>query len=178
MDSAKNQMVTYWLIPAEPARSYFVSAIHDLAAKFDAPAFEPHLTIYATTLADENPAEILERVTAGFAAAHLMIAGINYSDEFTKTLFVQFQPCAAVTRLSADFRQASIVKEEHEVNPHVSLIYKILPAETKAALANSVTVPFPEVRFDAAKAVISPANIQSREDVEAWRVVANQKLRE
>jgi len=34
-----------WLIPAETARSFFMSTIGELAARFDAPLFEPHVTI-------------------------------------------------------------------------------------------------------------------------------------
>jgi hypothetical protein len=48
--------------------------------------------------------------------------------------------------------------------------------ETKANLANSLRLPFDEVRFDSAKAVISPAKIEARSDVEAWRVVAEENF--
>jgi hypothetical protein len=51
-----------------------------------------------------------------------------------------------------------------------------MPPETKAEIAHAVTLPFHDVRFDTAKAVLSPADIKSREDVEAWRVVATEKL--
>ena len=34
--------------PAEPARINFVALIRELAARFDAPAFEPHVTIFVT----------------------------------------------------------------------------------------------------------------------------------
>jgi hypothetical protein len=89
---------------------------------------------------------------------------------------VQFHPSEALSRLNANFREASSIKDESQLNPHLSLIYKTMPAEKKAAIANSVSLPFEEVRFDSAWAVISPANIESREDVDAWRVVASQKL--
>ena len=170
--------MTYWLIPAEPARSYFASVISDLAARFDAPVFEPHLTIYSTATGNENDRELLERVLADRGAYCLVVKAVECSNEFTKTVFVQFQPDKTLTRLSADLRQASTNQNDYKVNPHLSLIYKTLPRETKAEIANSVKVPFHEVRFDSAKAVISPANIQSRDDVEAWRVVATRKLSE
>ncbi len=52
-------IVAYWLTPAEPARSFFASTIAELAARFDAPSFEPHVTIYAGEKGDDNPAEVL-----------------------------------------------------------------------------------------------------------------------
>lgn len=174
---AETKILTCWLIPAEPARGYFASLIGDLATQFDAPAFEPHLTVYVTTAGNDNAADLLERVVAGCRAYSLLAAGVDYAEEFTKTVFVRFKPNEPVTRLSANFREASTIKNDYQINPHVSLIYKTMPGETKAAIANSLSLPFHEVRFDEAKAVISPAEIKSRKDVEAWRVVATQQLR-
>jgi hypothetical protein len=171
-------ILTYWLIPAEPARSHFAAAISDFAARFDAPIFEPHMTVYATIMGKEDGAAVLEQVVAESRTYSLRISGVSYSDEFTKTVFLQFHPSEALSRLSADFRGASSIKDEYELNPHLSLIYKTMPPERKAEIANCVSLPFEEVRFDSAWAVISPADIQSREDVEAWRVVATQKLTE
>ena len=51
-----------------------------------------------------------------------------------------------------------------------------MDAETKRRLAASITLPFTDVIFDSLKAVISPAEIKSRQDVEAWRVIAERKL--
>jgi 2'-5' RNA ligase len=169
-------ILTYWMIPAEPARSHFASVIRDLAARFDAPVFEPHMTVHATTLGKEDGAAVLEQVVADCPEYSLRLSGVGHSDEYTKTVFVQFHPSEALSRLSVNFREASSLKDEYELNPHVSLIYKTMPPEMKAEIAHSVRLPFEEVRFDSAWAVISPADIKSREDVEAWRVVATQKL--
>jgi len=160
-------ILTYWLIPAEPARSHFASVISDLAARFDAPIFEPHTTVYATAMGNEDGAAVLEQVVADCRTYSLRLSGVGYSDEFTKTAFVQFHPSKALSRLSANFREASSIKDEYKFNPHLSLIYKTLPPERKAEIANSVRLPFEEVIFDSAQAVISQANIKSREDVEA-----------
>jgi 2'-5' RNA ligase len=169
-------IITYWLIPAEPTRSHFASVISDLAARFDAPIFEPHMTVYAATMASENEAASLARVVADSPTYSLRIGGVAHSDEFTKTVFVQFHPSEALSRLSANFREASSIKDEYQFNPHLSLIYKKMPPARKAEIATKVSLPFEEVLFDSAQAVVIPADIKSRGDVEAWRVVATQKL--
>src|SRR5688572_18174882 len=170
------QILAYWLIPAEPARSHFASVISDLAARFDAPVFEPHLTVYATKMGTDDAGALLDQVVADCQTYSLRISGVGYSDKFTKTVFVQFHPDQALSRLSANFREASSIKDEYQLNHHLSLIYKSMPPERKAEIANSVSLPFEEVRFDSVQAVISPAEIASREDVEAWRVIATRKL--
>jgi len=174
-DSA-NEILAYWLIPAEPALSYFRSTINALAARFDASVFEPHVTLYVTNAAKENPAEVLTHAVANSKTYRLSIAGIDSSDEFTKTLFVQFQPDVALARLNESLRSVSVSQREYRLNPHLSLIYKKMLPETKAQIANSLSLPFGEVEFDAVKAVISPAKIESRADVEAWRVLAAKGL--
>jgi 2'-5' RNA ligase len=173
-----DQILTYWLLPAEPTRTFFSELIAKIAARFDAPVFESHLTLHVTKAEDENPGTVLETVAKGRQPYRLAVRGLDYSDEFTKTLFVQFAPDAEVSRLSDEIRRASASQNDYELNPHVSLIYKTMDDETKRQLASSLTLPFSEVVFDSVKAVLSPAEIKSREDVEAWRVIAEARLSE
>jgi hypothetical protein len=174
---AENKMIlAYWLVPAEPARSHFASLIADLAARFDAPIFEPHLTVYATRKENEDADDVLHRVIAHYQPVPLSVRGFDCSDEFTKTVFVQFEPNEQLSQLSAALRRASVIQDEYQLNPHLSLIYKIMSPETKKEIVSSLNLPFHEVLFDSAKAVSCPARIKSREDVESWRVGATQKL--
>ncbi|MEY2519051.1 MAG: hypothetical protein QOF24_810 [Verrucomicrobiota bacterium] len=159
-------------------RTYFATIINDLAAKFDGPTFEPHVTLYVTDAANEYPRAVLEPVLKDRGPCRLSVRGLEYSDKFTKTVFVQFEPDTELARLSSDLRRASMVQNDYELNPHLSLIYKTMDHETKRKIANSISLPFASVVFDLVKAVISPAEIKSRRDVEAWRVVAEQQLTE
>jgi 2'-5' RNA ligase len=176
MGSHGKTIVTYWLIPAEPARSHFHSLIQDLARRFHAPVFEPHVTLYVTEPGNENPADVLKDTLHKIKPPSLSITAVNYSDEFTKTLFVEFRPDGSLARLNGKLRASSASGPEYQLHPHLSLIYKTMSRETKMQLANSLRLPFDDVRFDSAKAVISPAKIESRADVEAWRIVAEQRL--
>jgi hypothetical protein len=171
-------IVAYWLMPAEPTRSFFASTIAELAARFDAPAFEPHVTIYAAGKGEDLPAEVLSRSLIDCNPLRLSVRNIQYSDEFTKTVFVQFEPNPPISRLSRALQQASALHDEYQLNPHLSLIYKKITRSAKIELAASVRLPFTEVLFDSAKAVICPARIKSRQDVEVWRVAAVQRLTE
>lgn len=166
----------YWLLPGEPTRSFFAATVAELAARFDAPVFEPHVTIYASRKGSEDSAEVLSSVLTDCKLFRLSIRDIQCSDEFTKTVFVQFEPSAVLSRLSNALRQASTSHHEYQFNPHLSLIYKKMTRDEKLAVTNSIRLPFTEVWFDSAKAVVCPAHIRSREDVEAWRVVATQRL--
>jgi hypothetical protein len=171
-------IAAYWLMPAEPARSFFASRIAELAARFDAPLFEPHVTIYASAQGDENADEVLTRALDGTRPIRLSVRDIQYSDEFTQTVFVRFEPNPALSHLCRALQEASALPDEYQLNPHLSLIYKRMALSAKIGVASSVRLPFGDVLFDSAKAIISPARVDSREEVEAWRVAAAQRLTE
>jgi 2'-5' RNA ligase len=170
------EIVTYWLCPAEPERDQFARVIGDLATRFDSPTFEPHVTIQTTNAAREDPARVLEKIGKGRPPFRLRVRGLDYSDEYTKTLFVQLAPDTKLAQLSDDLRRASVSPGDYQLNPHMSLLYKKMDEETKRHLAASIVLPFTDVSFSSVKAVVSPAEIQAREDVEAWRVVAECSL--
>jgi predicted component of type VI protein secretion system len=176
MTDAADEILTYWLIPAEPARSYFDALIRDFALRLDAPVFEPHVTLYVTKAAGENPAGVLQGALFNPKPIRLSIAGLSCSDKFTKTLYVQFQPNAALSTLSEKLRTASVSRQEYDLNPHLSLIYKTMAPEAQHRIMNSLNLAFSEVDFDALAVVISPAKIESREDVESWRIVATESI--
>jgi len=170
------EIIAYWLCPAEPARSQFAAIIADLAARFDAPPFEPHMTVHVADANSENPQAVMQKVLNESKPFRLAASGLDYSDKFTKTLFVQFLPDARLTRFSGDLRRASASPRDYALNPHVSLLYKEMHEEAQRELAAAMTLPFTEVTFDSVKAIISPAEITSRTEIEAWRVVAEQEL--
>ena len=176
LKSEPRTIVAYWLVPAEPARSFFASTIARLAARFDAPVFEPHVTIYASEAGNDTPAQVLSHALPGCRPFRLSARDIQYSDEFTKTLFVQFEPSPALSHLSRAFQQASARHDEYELNPHLSLIYTKMALSAKIDVVDSVKLPFAEVLFDSAQAIISPARVESRQDVEAWRIAARQRF--
>ena len=169
-------VIAYWLIPAELAHRFFQRLIKDLARRYDAPFFEPHLTIYVGAN-DANAAEkALSKAAGEWQTIDLKALGINHSDEFIKTLFVQFAMNRKLRQLHQTIRNAAQDLSDYELNPHVSLLYKNIPATARRELADSIKVLFAEVTFDSLKAVRCISPTRSRADVEAWRVIAAKSL--
>ena len=172
----RSSVIAYWLIPAELAHRFFQRLIKDLARRYDAPFFEPHLTIYVGAN-DANAAEkALSKAAGEWQTIDLKALGINHSDEFIKTLFVQFAMNRKLRQLHQTIRNAAQDLSDYELNPHLSLLYKNMPATARRQLADSIKVPFSEVIFDSLKAVRCTSPTQSGADVEAWRVVAATEL--
>jgi len=169
-------IVCYWLVPAEPMRRFSVSTIEALAARFDAPVFEPHVTIYVTRNGAADPVKVLGSVLANSQPYRLSVRDIQSSEQFTKTLFVQFESTPSLVQLRQALQHASGSQDAYDLNPHLSLLYKEMAHQVKLGLTASIHIPFTEVLFDLAKAVVCPQPIKSRDDVECWRVSAEQKL--
>jgi hypothetical protein len=171
-------VIAYWLIPAEPARSFFQRLINELAQKYDAPVFEPHVTVFVGGNRIGAAQKALSRVALEAKPTNMKILGIDQSDEFIKTLFVQFAPNRRLRRINETIRDAAKDSSRYDLKPHLSLLYKMMPAAIRRNLAASIGMPYSNISFDAVKTVrcISPTEI--RADVEAWRVLVSAKLSE
>ncbi len=169
--------VSFWLIPAEEDRAFFQEIINTLSQEYDAPSFTPHVTIYAgDSTPDESPDSLLEQATQGVQKFSLEVDKFLYSDEFTKSLFVQFQPNSILSQISETLRESSSKPSDYVLNPHLSLIYQYLSETIKKNLTMELPLPKSEVFFDEVQAISTPAVIQTREDVEGWEVIATKKL--
>jgi 2'-5' RNA ligase len=168
---ARQIVIAYWLIPAEPTRTFFRSLITDLARSYDAPVFEPHVTIHVGANQAQSAEHAVLHGARECKPITLQPLRIDGSDQFTKTLFVQFAPEIELQRLNAMIRKAAEDSSRYELNPHLSLLYKTIRAATRSKLASSISVPFAEVTFDALQAVRCVSPTQTRADVEAWGVV-------
>ena len=170
-------VIAYWLIPTEPTRSFFQDVINDLARRYNAPVFEPHMTIYVGSDGVEAE-EVIAKAVSGCRLVQAKILKVCQSGEFIKTLFVQFVPDRKLQRLNETIRDAAQDSSDYQLNPHLSLLYKKMSILARRPLAHSIKVPFSEVTFDSIKAVRCVSPTRSRADVEAWRVVAAKSVGE
>ena len=166
--------IAYWLIPAAAERDLFRDLIAILAKQLDAPRFEPHLTLFVAR-DNEAPGKILRRVE--LKPIRLRVRHIGWSAEFTKTLFIRFEPAATLSKMA--MRLAGEANEPMRAvrDPHVSLLYKTLPPRIKRDLAATIELPFRDAVFDSIQAVRCCSPTKTKADVESWRQVAARKLR-
>jgi len=172
----RQTVIAYWLIPSEPARSFFQRIINDLAHRYDAPVFEPHVTIHVAADRADAAKNALGNAARECKLIRLTPLRIDQSDEFIKTLFVQFAMSAELQKTNEIIRQASDDSSQYELNPHLSLLYEKLAAATRRELAASINVPLFEVTFDAIKAGRCVSPTESGANVESWHVVAAASL--
>jgi 2'-5' RNA ligase len=173
---SRRTVIAYWLIPAEPARSFFQGVIDDLARRYEAPLFEPHVTVHVGSNRADAAESALSEAARVCRPINVKALEIGHTGEFIKTLFVQFAPNTELRQLNEIIRNAAQDSSHYELKPHLSLLYKKMSAASRRELAGSIKVPFAEVTFDALKAVRCISPTRSRSDVEAWCVVATTEL--
>ena len=165
----KERVTMYWLLPAKPELEMFRGIIRILAKEFDAPLFAPHLTLCRSENV-KSVGKVLSQIRA--APIRLRVREIAHSSKFTKTLFVRLAPTKSldrlVTKLGGEAKALS--------DPHLSLLYKKLPAAIRRELAKTIKLPFREVTFDsiATMSCISPT--ETRQDVKSWRRLVTKRL--
>jgi 2'-5' RNA ligase len=170
-------VVAYWLIPSEPAHSFFQRIINDLARRYDAPVFEPHVTIHVGADHADAAEKALEHAARECKPIALTPLGLDHSDDFIKTLFVRFAMSAELSEINGIIRQTANDSSQYELKPHLSLLYKNLAAAPRSEQAASITLPFSEIPFDSVQAIRCVSPTQNRADVEAWELIEARMLR-
>src|SRR4051812_38309328 len=168
-------MVAIWLMPARDAAEHLTSLIGNLAAKYDAPLFDPHVTLDAGRMDPERTIASVQEIAAP-RAFELAVEHVGQSENFTKTLFVQFRPSEELQQFVDLLRKEVGSDTEYQLNPHLSLIYKRMFEPETAALARSTTIEVPSVTFDRLRVITGPDQTKTREDVESWQILAERKL--
>lgn len=163
-------MIAYWLLPAAPARKFFRETIGRLAAEFHAPVFEPHLTLGIGSDSVDEARRRLHDAAAG--PIELPAAGVHFTAQYTRTLFVRFDSSPPLEKLRDSLGLAS----GDALDPHVSLLYQKMPAKNQARIAAAIRLPFRIVWFDALQVVRCRLPVATPADVASWEAVASQRL--
>jgi 2'-5' RNA ligase len=172
---SKRIVIAYWLMPAEPARSFFKAMIGDLGRQYRAPVFEPHMTIHVGS--DQVDAEaVITTVGSRCRPLPAKMLEVCQSGEFVKTLFVEFTLDGKLEQLNKMIRDAAQDSSDYQLKPHLSLLYKKMSIAVRRRLARSIKLPFSTVSFDSIEAVRCVSPTKTPADVEAWRVIATRAL--
>ena len=174
--SPDKETLAFWLMPSAETKPFFVSLVEELARRLNAPVFEPHVTLQGAEMDGREALALLEKIAANHSPVELQIAGIEFSEKYSKTLYVQFTPVREATAISDAFADGAGSDSGYQFDPHLSLLYKTMAEAEQEELARQITIPFAHVRCDAVKLVSVPRPVEGPEDVHAWSVLAEQPL--
>jgi len=164
---------TLWLVPREPLRSTLSAIIRRLAADLDAVEFEPHVTVFCGPSTEEEARATATAIAARLSPIELTAAGLDYTDRYTKTLFVQFEESAVARWMFEAARDGYSSRSDYTFNPHLSLLYKTLPEMKQNELCRTLEVPTGAYGFDRIRTIETESPIEGPGPVRRWRRVCD-----
>ena len=176
-------MFSIWLIPELPFQGQLQSHINELAAKYDAPTFPPHVTLFCGGTNDMDQTKVyLEKLFKNISKISLVATSVEATQEYYKTLFVQFKSDPVLVKLCDTVKQNVDPRSEYEINPHLSLFYKDMPIEEKRALTEITWTkvldyipPNKTLTFDTIK-LMSNTEKEGPDAVKNWRILKSFNL--
>ena len=162
---------SFWLLPAEPIKWQLHSIIQQLAKKYDAIDFEPHVTISSGPSDDDQTRTVTRGIASLFSLGELIPVKLDYTSAYTKTLFIQFQESEAVRRMSDAIKDRNALPVNYVLNPHLSLLYKTMPVAMQAEICRTLDVPKGIYLFDRLRAVETEIPLTLPEQIKRWRTV-------
>lgn len=113
---------------------YLSEMIRDLSKEYDAPMFQPHCTLYSPVTDLEKAKDVLDSME--LHPITVTKTGIGQSDVIWKTVFIKLQNSGELSTLQRDIvsKISAPNPTPYSFFPHISLIYKKMPAEDKASI--------------------------------------------
>ena len=157
-----------WLSLSKKDNQVLDLIIQDLSNQLvDGNIFIPHLSITAAKLTFDEGVELIDKYTEGFEPLEVEMEEVSYSENRSKTLFIQIKPSEHLNKLKSAFGNHL---GDFEFNPHISLMYKTgIDSAVKEEIVSDLIIP---KSFTCTSCVlIGPNNLGNWDDYSKWEVV-------
>ena len=163
-------MHAIWLTFSKNDRDYLKKIIDELSEKYQAPKFEPHITVYGLVDSEMSLIEsIAKEATLNCNSFLVKKSEILQSEELWKTVYVELKMNNQLEMIHKNLKKHFEKISNYEFNPHISLIYKILSIEEKIRIINKLDI---KNEFMIDKLVIQ----KFFPEVEKWKIVKEYNL--
>jgi 2'-5' RNA ligase superfamily protein len=173
--------VAFWLLPGEPSMRAIAQSVDELARRYDAPRFTPHVTLHVDRVVPHaDLAGLLDEAAARFAPFEMRAGPAGHSPLLFKTLFMTLSGgdiISLAAALAAGVRRWRLAPHKcnepaaaYRLEPHLSLLYKKLSDAERAMLAAQHYHNGESLYFDRIAAVTPALGARDLSRVEDWLV--------
>ena len=162
------QRHSLWLMPEGEVYERLTLILHRLSVRLNAPEFSPHVTLLGGCVGERR--ELIRRsaqVAAALRPFAIRLEGIDFRDEYFRSLFVHAVLTEPLRKAHQAACQAFGRRREPAFMPHLSLLYGNFPQSLKEGLIAEIG-PRLDVQFK----VRSLHLYQTRGEPRRWRQVA------
>lgn len=167
----------FWLTPEQTSHEKLSQFVNSLAARYQSPPFEPHLTLYfGTYLIPNTPLDIAQALSLKTGPISVQVERLKQTDFIFKSLFLQFAPHLQLTNMVETVSQRLQAPLDFQLDPHLSLMYADLSEHQKQAIIDDLTLDFNTIIFDSLKFVTPNPVSQDWGDIAGWQIEGEWKL--
>ena len=158
-----------WLMPDAACEAVLRDLVDDLADRFDAPRFQPHLT-----LVEDQPRSahdlvpLVARIAAGVEAFEMPVTAIGTSEQYFRSFYALFEASGPLLELKRRAIATIAPGRIEDFMPHISLLYGVADGPKKRAAQAGVDkhIAGMRIRFDRVCVVASAKEIP----IDEWTV--------
>ena len=164
-------MYAIWLTFSKSDADYLKNVIDKISEKYNAPRFEPHITIYGLMNLKINLIDnIIRQVLHNFNSFSVKKSKILQTEVLWKTVYIELEMNQQLELIYNNLKNYFEKILKFEFNPHISLIYKILSIEEKIKIINELNI---KDEFRVNKIVIQ----EFSQNIEKWKIVKEYNLK-
>ena len=158
-------MHAIWLTFSKSDREYLKNIIDKISEKYHAPKFEPHITVYGLMNSEISQIDKIAKESILNQNSFLVKKSeILQSEELWKTIFIELKINQQLESVHKNLKKHFEKILKYEFNPHISLIYKILPIDKRIQIINELNI---KKEFQISKLAIQ----KFFPDIEKWKIV-------
>lgn len=127
------------ILPSAEEFNRFVNLIKKLAEKYDAPIFDPHITILGQASDNESTAiKLTEELVTGISPFNITLNKIGYQDYYFRALYVLVEKTEPLLKLHEKAKQLFEKQDIPPYMPHLSLLYGDFPVAIKEKIMQEI----------------------------------------
>lgn len=155
-----------WLMPEGEARTKLSKIIQEFSIQHNSALFEPHITLLGDIMEEEN--EVVNKVgkiSASLRDLEVTLVSIGTRDTYFQSLFFEAKKGNAL--IFANKVAKDVFGKKHQFfQPHLSVLYSVLPLEEKKALISKMEGLLP-LSFNVQKIHVLSASGEPKD----WKIV-------
>lgn len=119
------KLYSVWAMFEGQDEEYLSSIITDFNKGYGTDPFLPHITLFGNITASEDAMrKAIDEAVNGIEPFTVMYKNVEYSSEWSKTLYIQFLQSRQLTQIYKSLQDSFKDIGEYSFDPHTSLIYK------------------------------------------------------
>lgn len=128
-----------WLMPTGEAYDKLSGLIKRLAEEYNAPLFEPHVTLLGKAMqSEEDVLKRAEQLASGQKPFPITLNTVDYQDFYFRTLFVRAERTDLLRALHDRAKEVFAMQDIPDYMPHLSLMYGNFPEAVKEQIIKAV----------------------------------------